>query len=211
MAQSAPRNEFDAMSDESLVRLAQGGDNGALEYILDRYRSLVSKKASSYFLIGADREDLIQEGMIGLFKAVRDFRSDKLVSFKSFSEVCVTRQIITAIKAATRHKHSPLNTYVSLNKPLFDDEYDATLLDVYEKRDTVSNPEDILISREQINDISVKLSEILSAFECRVLALYLQGRTYAEIGEIVSKTPKSIDNALQRIRRKFEKVAPRLY
>ncbi|NLM50685.1 MAG: RNA polymerase sporulation sigma factor SigH [Clostridiaceae bacterium] len=196
--------DLSSLPDEELVLLSQKGDTYAQECLIYRYRAFVRNKAQAYFLIGADKEDLVQEGMIGLFKAVRDYKADKLSSFKSFAELCVTRQIITAIKTATRQKHTPLNTYVSLNKPLFDEEYDVTLLDVFGKGEA-SNPEEIIISREEIDDIGVKVTELLSKFECKVLAYYLQGKSYQEIGEVLNKQPKSIDNALQRIKRKLEK------
>ena len=139
--------KFENMTDEELVRLAQEGDNDALEYLLNKYKNFVRSKARSYFLIGADHEDIVQEGMIGLYKAIRDYRTDKQASFRAFAELCITRQIITAIKTATRQKHIPLNSYVSLNKPIYDEESDRTLLDVITE-DNFSNPESMIISKE---------------------------------------------------------------
>ncbi len=194
-----------AMSDEEVVLLAQKGDVMATERIMNKYSSVVRRRARTYFLVGADREDVIQEGMIGLFKAVRDYSPDKQSGFKAFAELCITRQIITAIKTATRQKHMPLNTYISLNRPLYDEEYETTLMDVLGEDKTTVNPEEIMINREQFEDIHLKMDEILSTFECRVLSLYLQGKSYQDIGSVLGREPKAIDNALQRIKRKLEK------
>ena len=161
-------------------------------------------KARTYFLIGADREDIIQEGMIGLYKAIRDFREDKLSSFRAFAELCITRQIITAIKTATRQKHIPLNSYVSLNKPIFDEESDRTLMDIISE-ESISDPEEMIINREEFAGIEIKMGEILSNLEMEVLSLYLQGKSYQEISEELNRHVKSIDNALQRVKRKLEK------
>ena len=161
-------------------------------------------KARSYFLIGADREDIIQEGMIGFYKAVRDFRNDKLSSFRAFAELCVTRQIITAIKTATRQKHIPLNSYISLNKPIYDEDSDRTLLDVLSGA-KVSDPEELVISQEEFVDIEKKMEEILSDLEWQVLMSYLDGKSYQEIAAELHRHVKSIDNALQRVKRKLEK------
>lgn len=193
------------MSDEEVVLLAQSGDTLATERIMNKYSDVVRRRARTYFLVGADREDVIQEGMIGLFKAVRDFAPDKQSGFKAFAELCITRQIITAIKTATRQKHMPLNTYISLNRPLYDEEYETTLMDVLGEDKSTANPEEIMINREQFEDIHLKMDEILSAFECRVLSLYLQGKSYQDIGSVLEREPKAIDNALQRIKRKLEK------
>ena len=161
-------------------------------------------KARSYFLIGADREDIIQEGMIGFYKAIRDFRNDKLSSFRAFAELCVTRQIITAIKTATRQKHIPLNSYVSLNKPIYDEESDRTLLDVLSGAQA-SDPEELVISREEFAEIEKRMEEILSGLEWQVLMSYLDGKSYQEIARELHRHVKSIDNALQRVKRKLEK------
>ncbi len=158
----------------------------------------------SYFLIGADREDIIQEGMIGFYKAIRDFRNDKLSSFRAFAELCVTRQIITAIKTATRQKHIPLNSYISLNKPIYDEDSDRTLMDVL-SGGKISDPEELVISREEFADIEKKMEDILSDLEWRVLMSYLDGKSYQEIAADLGRHVKSIDNALQRVKRKLEK------
>lgn len=195
---------FDGMQDEEIVEVARTGSVEAQEYLINKYKGFVKAKARSYFLIGADREDIIQEGMIGLYKAIRDFRSDKLTSFKAFAELCITRQIITAIKTATRQKHIPLNSYISLNKPIFDEESDRTLLDIINE-ENVSDPEEVMISREEFAGIELKMNEILSNLEWEVLSQYLQGRSYQEIAQELNRHVKSIDNALQRVKRKLEK------
>lgn len=165
---------------------------------------LVRAKARSYFLIGADKEDIVQEGMIGLYKAVRDFKGDKLASFRAFAELCITRQIITAIKTATRQKHIPLNSYVSLDKPIFDEESDRTLMDVLTGA-IMDDPEELMIHREEFGYLEEKMSEILSELELQVLALYLDGQSYHEISAKLNRHVKSIDNALQRVKRKLER------
>jgi RNA polymerase sporulation-specific sigma factor len=195
--------EGDFVLDEELVLLANGGDGIALETIINKYKNFVRAKARSYFLIGADREDIVQEGMIGLYKAIRDFRSDKLSSFRAFAELCITRQIITAIKTATRQKHIPLNSYISLNKPIYDEESDRTLLDVI-SGSKILDPEELIISREELSAMELKIGEILSELEWEVLMSYLQGKSYQEIAIDLERQVKSIDNALQRVKRKLE-------
>ncbi|TCL74304.1 RNA polymerase sigma-30 (SigH) subunit [Hydrogenispora ethanolica] len=195
---------YDEMLDETIVEAAREGDDAAQEYLINKYKNFVRAKARSYFLIGADREDIIQEGMIGLYKAIRDFRNDKLASFRAFAELCITRQIITAIKTATRQKHIPLNSYVSLNKPIYDEESDRTLLDVL-SGSKVSDPEELVISREEFVDIEHKMGEFLSDLEWKVLMSYLDGRSYQEIAKDLRRHVKSIDNALQRVKRKLER------
>lgn len=194
------------LTDEELCRLAQGPEGGAaLEFLLNRYKNFVRSRARSYFLIGADHEDIVQEGMIGLYKAVRDFRPEKLASFRAFAELCVTRQIITAIKTATRQKHIPLNLYISLNKPIFDEESDRTLLDVISEG-RITNPEELLIGQEDLSTIESRIGKMLSPLEWEVLLAYLDGRSYQEIAEDLGRHVKSIDNALQRVKRKMEKL-----
>jgi RNA polymerase sporulation-specific sigma factor len=190
--------------EEEIIEEARNGNEKALEYLINKYKSFVRAKARTYFLIGADREDIIQEGMIGLFKAIRSYRMDKLSSFRVFAELCITRQIITAIKTATRQKHIPLNSYVSLNKPIFDEESDRTLMDIISE-ESVSDPEEMIINREEYAVIEEKMSEILSGLELEVLTLYLEGKSYQEISEELARHVKSIDNALQRVKRKLEK------
>lgn len=191
------------MTDEDVVSLAHNGDGDALVYLLNKYKNFVRSKARSYFLIGADHEDIVQEGMIGLYKSIRDFQPSRLASFRSFAELCVKRQIITAIKAATRQKHVPLNSYVSLNKPLYDEESDRTLLDVIEGR--VTNPEELYISKEDLKNIHAQMDELLSDLERQVLEAFMDGKSYQEIAEMLGRHVKSIDNALQRVKRKLNK------
>ncbi len=190
--------------EEEVVALARDGDDKASEYLIKKYKNFVRAKARSYFLIGADREDIIQEGMIGLFKAIRDFRAGKISSFRAFAELCITRQIITAIKTATRQKHIPLNSYVSLNKPIYDEESERTLLDVLAGK-RVLDPEELIISREEVHSIETKIGEVLSDLEQEVLSDYLEGKSYQEIAEHLDRHVKSIDNALQRVKRKLER------
>ena len=199
-------DEFSAyrdLKDEDVAILAQNNDGQALVYLLDEYKNFVRSKARSYFLVGADHEDIVQEGMIGLYKAIRDFRPDKQSSFHAFAELCVKRQIITAIKTATRQKHYPLNSYVSLNRPMFEEESDRTLLDVLEGR--ITNPEDLYISQEELRNIQKQLDELLSDLEKEVLSAFLDGKSYQEIAEHLHRHVKSIDNALQRVKRKLLK------
>lgn len=196
--------QYALLRDEDIVVLCHEGDSVAEEYLLSKYKNFVRSKARSYFLIGADHEDIVQEGMIGLYKAIRDYKPDKLSSFRAFAELCITRQIITAIKTATRQKHIPLNSYVSLNKPLYDEESDRTLMDVIVEG-KLSNPEDLIISQEDLDTIHAKINEVLSGLEQEVLNLYLDGKSYQEIAVYLNRHVKSIDNALQRVKRKLEK------
>lgn len=197
-------SSYDRSSDELLIDAVREGESEALEYLIHKYRNFVRAKARSYFLIGADREDIVQEGMIGLYKAIRDFKGDKLASFKAFAELCITRQIITAIKTATRQKHIPLNSYVSLDKPIYDENSDRTLLDVI-SGSRASDPEELIINQEEFVGLEDKMSEILSDLERKVLMLYLDGRSYQEIAVDLHRHVKSIDNALQRVKRKLER------
>lgn len=199
-----PSSHYETIADEELVDMVRDGDSDALEFLIHKYKNFVRAKARSYFLIGADREDIVQEGMIGLYKSIRDFRGDKLTSFKAFAELCITRQIITAIKTATRQKHIPLNSYVSLDKPIYDEDSDRTLLDVI-CGNRVTDPEELIINQEKFDDIEDKMGQILSDLERQVLMLYLDGRSYQEIAVDLDRHVKSIDNALQRVKRKLEK------
>ncbi|QNU04626.1 RNA polymerase sporulation sigma factor SigH [Peribacillus butanolivorans] len=192
------------LEDKVLVKMVHSGDSESLAFLINKYQNFVRAKTTPYFLIGADKEDLIQEGMIGLYKAIRDFREDRMTSFKAFAELCITRQIITAIKTATRQKHAPLNSYVSLDKPLYDEESNYTLMDMI-SGEKITNPEAIIINKEKADDIELKISELLSDLERRVLALYMDGQSYVEISEELNTHVKSIDNALQRVKRKLER------
>ena len=195
---------FEERLDEEVVIEAQNNNVRAQEYLINKYKNFVKAKAKSYFLIGADKEDIYQEGMIGLYKGIRDFKADRLSSFRAFAEICVTRQIITAIKTATRQKHIPLNTYISLNKPIYDEESDRTLLDVLSGA-KITDPEELVISREEVISIQNEIGEVLSELEMEVLMSYLDGKSYQEIACDLDRHAKSIDNALQRVKRKLEK------
>jgi len=194
---------YSEWDDDTLVEFCHQGDETALDHLIRKYKNFVRAKSKSYFLIGADREDIIQEGMIGLYKAIRDYKPDRLASFRAFAELCITRQIITAIKTATRQKHQPLNSYVSLNKPIYDEESDRTLLDVL-RGSKLTNPEELFISKETYSLIENKITEMLSELEMNVLQEYLDGKSYQEIAEELDRHVKSVDNALQRVKRKLE-------
>ncbi|WP_430789309.1 RNA polymerase sporulation sigma factor SigH [Virgibacillus flavescens] len=198
-------DDFSLLDDDAIITMIHQDNSRALDYLIHKYRNFVRAKARTYFLIGADKEDIVQEGMIGLFKAIRDFDSDKLSSFKAFAELCITRQIITAVKTSTRQKHIPLNSYVSLDKPVYDEESDRTLLDIIAGSRSI-DPQELLISREKYSDMESKLSELLSELEKKSLNLYLDGRSYQEISVELKRHVKSIDNALQRVKRKFEQL-----
>ncbi|HIT73646.1 RNA polymerase factor sigma-70 [Tyzzerella sp. An114] len=197
-------NKYINMHDEDVIDLIKSGDTDAQEYIFGKYKNVVKMKSRAYFLIGADSEDIIQEGMIGLYKAIRDFQKDKNASFKVFAELCINRQIITAIKTATRQKHMPLNSYVSLNKSAFNDDSEETYMDILKTVDEM-NPEALLIGQENKDYIESNIGKILSDFERKVLGYYLQGKSYFEISKISGKPEKSVDNALQRVKKKIEK------
>jgi RNA polymerase sporulation-specific sigma factor len=187
----------------ALIAAARNGDERAMDAIIRRYQGFVRLKASSYFLAGGDSNDLIQEGLVGLFKAVRDYRADKETSFRSFAELCITRQIITAIKTATRFKHAPLNTYVSFSHAPAGQEADAdcTLGDAL-PGPAVDDPATCVISSDELQSLLECLGSSLSPLESRVLTSYLEGRSYEAIGELVGCDPKTVDNALQRVKRK---------
>lgn len=195
---------FNEMTDDEIVKCAQDGSQLATEYLVKKYKNFVRNKARSYFLVGAGRDDIIQEGMIGLYKAICDYKEERLASFRSFAELCITRQIITAIKTATRQKHQPLNSYVSLDKPIYDKESNRTLLDVLDEGSGETDPEDLLISQEAYELLEESINGMLSDLERDVLMEYLKGKTYKEIAETLGRHVKSVDNALQRVKRKLE-------
>jgi len=196
-------NELDALRDEELVAEARGGTNGALEVLLQRYQRFARTKARGYFLVGADSDDIYQEGMIGLFKAIRDFRDDRQASFRAFAELCITRQIITAIKTATRQKHQPLNSYVSFNVSRSEDDSDRTVEEMIGGDESL-DPARAVISLEDVNGLRGSMDSILSDLEQEVLRLYVEGRSYQDIADDLGRHAKSIDNAIQRIKRKLE-------
>ena len=191
-------------SDEGLVELAQSGDDVAIDALLTRYRHYARAKARTYFLAGADKEDIVQEGMIGLYKAIRDFEPEHNTAFRAFAELCITRQIITAIKTATRQKHQPLNSYVSLNRPVAGGDYDDRSLADSIETSEVADPAELVISAEEVRTIKAQMGEVLSPFEVEVLEHYIDGRSYQQIADMLGRHVKSIDNALQRIKRKLE-------
>lgn len=195
---------YEYESEEKIIEEAKIGNKRAQEFIISKYENFVKNKAKSYFLIGADKEDIYQEGMIGLYKAIRDFNGEKSTSFKAFAELCITRQIITAIKTATRQKHIPLNTYISLNKPVSEEESDRTLLDIISSV-RITNPEELIIGQEQKEFIEEEINKVLSDLEIQVLQSYLEGKSYQEIACDLDRHSKSIDNALQRVKKKLEK------
>jgi RNA polymerase sporulation-specific sigma factor len=188
-------------SDEELVERFHGGDGEAIETLLHRYRGFARRKASRYFLVGADANDVEQEALIGLFKAARDFRSDRQASFPAFAELCITRQIVTAIKAATRHKQQPLNQYVSISTQRPDDEGERSVEKLL-GADPASDPADQIVSRESLAKTRKCLANMLTSLEADVLRLYVEGNSYEDISERLGRHVKSIDNSLQRIKRK---------
>jgi RNA polymerase sporulation-specific sigma factor len=200
--------DYSNYEDETLVVLFQNGDGMASEYLMKKYRHFVRAKASKFFLIGGDKDDLYQEGMIGLYKAIRDFKEDKLASFKVFAELCITRQIITAVKTATRQKQMPLNSYISLDKPIYEDESKHTLMDILPGT-MVMDPAILIVNQENTADIEEKIAEKLSDLERKVLDLYVAGHSYIEISEELNTHVKSIDNALQRVKRKLDRYLER--
>ena len=193
---------YGVMADEDVVEMAQDGSNSAVEYLLTKYQSFVIARASSYFVVGGSREDIIQEGMIGLYKAIRDFRGERLAFFRPFADMCIRRQIITAIKTATRQKHIHFNYAVSLDRPIYKAEDSTTLLDVC-SAGKASNPEDIVVSQEKIEDIEATIAEVLSDLEREVLVAFLDGKSYRQIASKLGIKQKSVDNALQRVKKKL--------
>jgi len=193
-----------SLSDDKIVSLAKNGDKEAEEYLIRKYKEFVKNRSHQYYIAGADRDDIIQEGMIGIFKAIRDYEDDKGASFSTFAELCITRQIISAIKQARRLKHGPLNTYISLSKPISDEEPVNNLENtLFSSKDT--DPESMLLLKEEINHIETNGSEIFSKLEQKVLSGYINGKNYVEIAALLGKSPKSIDNAIQRIKKKLDK------
>jgi len=197
---------FQGMADEEIVLHAKRGSRLATECLLNRYKSLVEGKARSYFLVGADHEDVVQEGMIGLYKAIRDYRADKLARFRAFAELCVTRQIITAVKTATRQKHLPLNRYISLHRPMADSTCDGALIDILPDA-CVVDPEKMVMDAQAWDYLNSADAD-LSTLESRVLRYYMEGMSYQEMAMLLSCRTKSVDNALQRAKRKIgERIA----
>ena len=186
--------QYDNISDEELISRLRDGENGIADYLMEKYKGLVRQKARAMYLIGGDTDDLSQEGMIGLFKAVRDYQPDREASFVTFARMCIDRQLYSAIQNSNRQKHMPLNCYVSLSQ----EDEETSVLDQW-----VENPESIVIGQESMRDLQKKIFNSLSPMENKVLSYFLDGKTYVQIGEIMGKSAKSIDNALQRIRTKI--------
>ncbi len=197
------KNHYLRMSDEELVKKAQNDDNIALETILLRYKNLVASKAKTYFIAGADEDDMIQEGLIGLYNAIKKFDGERFPLFKVFALICVKRQIISAIREASRKKHKPLNSYISLDFSSGNHESDTSLSEIIVSENDLNNPESMLINQEDFNSIETKINSSLSSFEFDVLMLYLEDRSYREIATILKKDSKAIDNAIQRIKKKL--------
>ena len=200
---------FQGMVDEEVVQHAKNGSQQATEHLLCKYRNIVEGKARSYFLVGADHDDIVQEGMIGLFKAIRDFRNDKLLPFRAFAELCISRQIFTAIKAATRQKHIPLNSYISIHMNLFDSDSDRTLVDTLAHAHA-SDPEEVVLTQQFSDDLRKRIKRDLSELESAVLRRHLEGKSYHEIAVDLQRRVKSIDNALQRAKRKIGRSLKRM-
>ena len=196
-------NEQDEL-DRKYIKMIKTGDTVALDYIMEKYKNFVFSKAKPFFIVGAEKEDIIQEGMIGLFKAIKGYDESKEVTFRVFADLCIRRQIMTAIKAATRQKHIPLNSYLSLNKTAFDEESDRTVIDMLDM-ETVPDPLDTITSRETYEKLEMKMNELLSDFEQKVLAEYLNGCSYSEIATRLDSHVKAVDNAVQRIKKKVDK------
>lgn len=192
---------YENMTDEELIIKSNSGDKHALEFLLEKYKELVNMKISKYFIVGAEREDIYQEGMIGLYKAVKDYKDDKQNSFKSFANMCIERQLITAIKTSNRQKHMPLNSYLSLNNSAYENEEDTELIEVFNSK-TVEDPLDTITKKEYYESVEDAIDKNLSDFEKQVLNRYLQGESYLEISAKLDTPVKSIDNAIQRIRKK---------
>ena len=194
-------NNYNSMSDEQLISLVKADDKYALDFIIEKYKDLVNMKVSKYFIIGAEKEDIIQEGMIGLFKAIQGFDSTKQNSFKTFANMCIERQLITAIKTSNRQKHIPLNGYLSLNTAAYDEDEDTTVLEVFDSHQT-EDPLDTITKKEYYRRVEDAIDKNLSDFEKQVLARFIKGESYVTIAEKLDTPVKSIDNAIQRIRKK---------
>ena len=195
-------NKYNNLSDEDVIKLIKQGDNQALSYLLERYKELVNIKVGKYYIVGAEREDTVQEGMIGLFKAIKCFDAQKQNSFKTFANICIERQLITAIKTSNRQKHMPLNSYLSLNNSAYDNEdNDEELINTFDSK-TIEDPLDTLMKKEYYEQIESTIDKTLSGFEKQVLNRYIKGESYVDIEAKLDAPVKSVDNAIQRIRKK---------
>ena len=194
-------NDFNTMNDEELISLIKSDNKEALDFLLNKYKELVYMKVSKYFIIGAEKDDIFQEGMIGLYKAIKSFKADKHNSFKTFANMCIERQLITAIKSSNRQKHMPLNSYLSLNTSNYDDEDEKTLMEVLDNH-TAEDPLDTITKKEYYKNVEDTIDKSLSEFEKQVLKKFIKGDSYVKIAEELESPVKSVDNAIQRIRKK---------
>ena len=200
-------NNYNNMSDDELLELINKKDTDALDFLICKYKDLVNSKVNKYFIIGAEKEDIVQEGLIGLYKAIKDYNPDKQNSFKSFANLCIERQLITAIKSSNRQKHMPLNSYLSLNMTAFENEdgnNDTPIVDVLENT-VIEDPLDTITKKEYYSSVENVIDSSLSDFEKKVLNRYVQGESYVKIAERLDAPVKSVDNAIQRIRKKTAK------
>ena len=199
-------DKYSNLKDEEIISQIKSGDKDALSYLLEKYKNLVNIKVSKYFMIGAEKEDILQEGMIGLFKAIQSFNEEKQNSFKSFANICIERQLITAIKSSNRQKHMPLNTYLSLNTAAYDNNEDDSveLIDTFNSK-TAEDPLETIMKKEYYSEVEEAINKNLSKFEKQVLDRYLKGESYVTIAKRLDSPVKSVDNAIQRIRKKASK------
>lgn len=201
---SLDKNDYSKMTDEDLIVIIKSGNKYALEFLMNKYKELVNMKVSRYFIVGAEKEDITQEGLIGLFKAIKSFNPDKQNSFKTFANMCIERQLITAIKSSNRQKHMPLNSYLSLNIAAYDDDDEASIIDIFDSHQ-VEDPLDTITKKEYYKAVETAIDKHLSSFEKQVLNRYIQGESYSQIAKKLDAPVKSIDNAIQRIRKKAMK------
>ena len=202
---SINENEYTQMTDEKLIENIKNDDHVALDCLMKRYNDIVNMKANKFFMIGAEKEDIVQEGMIGLYKAVKSFDTEKQNSFKTFANMCIERQLITAVKNSNRQKHIPLNSSVSLNAAAYDDNEDVDKIDILDIK-ALDDPSDIIAEREYFESMENKIKEALSIFELQVLHEYEKGKSYADIAAKLNAKVKSVDTAIQRIRKKANKI-----
>lgn len=195
-------NNYKDMSDEDLINIIKSGDKLALEFLIDKYKELVNMKTSKFFMVGGDKEDIMQEGLIGLYKAIKNYNPEKQNSFKTFANLCIERQLITAIKSSNRQKHMPLNSYLSLNTSAYEDDEESNLLDVFDAHNKMEDPLEMITKQEYYKTVENAIDKSLSDFEKQVLSRYMQGESYVQIAERLDTPVKSIDNAIQRIRKK---------
>ena len=194
-------NNYKEMSDEGLVNASKSGDKNALEYLINKYKELVNMKVSKYFIIGAEKEDIVQEGLIGLYKAIKSYSEDRQNSFKTFANMCIERQLITAIKSSNRQKHMPLNSYLSLNESAYENDEETSLFDTFNSHQ-IEDPLETITKQEYYRSVEIAIDKSLSNFEKQVLNRYMKGESYIQIAEKLDTPVKSIDNAIQRIRKK---------